>query len=431
MKGNKSMAIMQSRFTGSKCKKCGATIQAGQYISWARRGANAGTYHVDCSNPNNRPADAIPPTPVQTPANVDAPVRNTDNPAYKAYLADEPSEPISEPTPASASKDVLGSVLAEAIKPFFTTTINREQLREAIADGTKGFATQDMLADMAATLEKIALQSRTLSIEVKSAETVRRIDGAHESMPELLYILSKRHHAYLYGGPGSGKTYAAKQCSEALGLDYGYISLNPQTPDSRLLGFMDANGNYRETVFYNLYKNGGVFCIDEVDNASPSLLTTLNSALENGHAAFPCGMIERHKDFVLVATGNTCGRGANPMFPERRPFDAAFAERFTFLNWEYDTNLETAIVRAINPADVANDWLNWIRKVRADCKTRFPRVIVSPRASFKGAEYLKDSGWPVAHIAENVLFKGLDVDTVKAILSANPLPSVKASKVGV
>ena len=199
-------------------------------------------------------------------------------------------------------------------------------------------------------------------------------------MPQLLYLLSKRHHVYLYGGPGGGKSTAAKQAADALGIQFGYISLNPQTPDSRLMGYMDATGNYRETLFHKLYRDGGVFCIDEMDNASASLLTTLNSCLENGHGAFPNGMIPRHENFVVVATGNTAGRGANPQFPDRRPFDCAFSERFTFIEWDYDQQLEEAITMAINPK--ATDWLKWIRNVRTYAKQNHPKLIVSPRRHF-------------------------------------------------
>jgi hypothetical protein len=136
--------------------------------------------------------------------------------------------------------------------------------------------------------------------------------------------------------------------------------------------------------------------------------------------AFPNGLAEKHPDFVLIATGNTCGKGANPMFPERRPFDAAFSERFSFIEWDYDVNLEKAVTLAINSKAI--DWHRWVLKAREYCKKNHPRVLVTPRASFKGAEYLLDSGWDYGTIADMVVFKGLDADTRKAIIAANPFP---------
>ena len=354
----------KARYAGH-CVKCGKSIEVGQEISWFRK--TRGAYHIDCENP--------------------------------AATSFQP-EPEASKTSDSATPDAL-QVLAKAIEPFIATqTVNQQQVQEIIDQALAGFN------------PVITLEYKRESGEVK------QIQGAHANMPMLMYLVSKRHHSYLYGPPGSGKSTAAKQVADCLGLAYGYISLNPQTPDSRLLGYMDATGNYRSTPFQNLYQNGGVFCIDEVDNASPSLLTTLNSGLENGHMAFPQSLVARHKDFVLIATGNTCGKGANPMFPDRRPFDAAFAERFTFVEWGYDTSLEQAITLAINPK--AKNWLKWVVGVREFCKDKYPRVLVTPRASFKGAAYLLDSGFSSEQIADMVIFKGLDPATRSAILSANP-----------
>jgi len=257
-------------------------------------------------------------------------------------------------------------------------------------------------------------------IEVRTPDSVKLIDGVHERFEKLLYLIGLRHHVYLYGPPGSGKSTAARQCAESLEWHYGYISLNPQTPDSRLLGYMDATGNYRPTLFRQIYEGGGVFCIDELDNASASLLTTLNSALENGHGAFPDGLVERHANFVLVATGNTAGYGGNPAFPERRPFDAAFAERFTYLEWNYDESLEKRIALQYNPEAI--QWILWVKQLREWAKVNFPRLIVSPRATFKLALYSKDNALTPNEMVDSAVFRGISKDVRDKALSSCPLP---------
>ncbi len=273
-------------------------------------------------------------------------------------------------------------------------------------------------------LIKKAMKPKILEVHNVDTKSVELIESPHKDLERLLYLIQKRHHVYLYGPAGSGKSTAAGQIAKALKLSFGYLSLNPQTPDSRILGFLDAGGTYRKTPFYDCYKNGGVFCIDEMDNASASLLTTLNSMLENGYGAFPGELVSRHKDFVLVATGNTNGRGANPMFPERRPFDVAFAERFTFLYWDYDVSLERKVTLSINPK--AEEWLNWVWKARDYTAKNYPKVLVSPRAAFKGAEYLLDGKMTAMEICEAIVFKGLDKATIDKITSNCPLPSIKA-----
>ena len=308
----------------------------------------------------------------------------------------------------SASNDVING-LAKLIAP---------QIEKSLANHLDEKRVNELI--------KKALKPKTLEIRNVDTKAVELIESPHKDLERLLYFIQKRHHVYLYGPAGSGKSTAAGQIAKALKLPFGYLSLNPQTPDSRILGFLDAGGTYRKTPFYECYKNGGIFCIDEMDNASASLLTTLNSMLENGYGAFPGELVSRHKDFVLVATGNTNGRGANPMFPERRPFDVAFAERFTFLYWDYDAILERKIALAINPK--SEPWLNWVAKAREYTAKNYPKVLVSPRASFKGAEYLLDGKMTAMEIVESLVFKGLDKATIDKITSNVPLPQATTMK---
>lgn len=302
--------------------------------------------------------------------------------------------------------------MAELLAPYMRSTLDDKHIEKALESLNKVVeGARKELAEAAGAIPK--------RIEVVRADgEVKKIEGVHENFEMLLKLVNVRDHVYLWGPPGSGKSTAAHQVSDALGLKFGYISLNPQTPDSRILGYMDAGGKYRTTVFREMYEKGGVMCIDEMDNAAPSLCVTINSGLESDKMAFPDGMVERHKDFVLVATGNTTGRGANPSFPERRPFDAAFAERFTYLEWDYDTKMEKSVTLSINPK--AGSWLEWVWKVRGHAKKSHPRLIVSPRASFKGAKLIGQ--FKFDEIAEMVVFKGLDRDTIKSIMGACPSP---------
>ena len=316
-------------------------------------------------------------------------------------------------------------------------------LIERIASGTKQAATaidsdalktamDSLKLELTAYIKDNLPKPTILEIHQDDKPNVT-IENPHKLFPKLLYHISKRNHVYMHGPVGSGKSTAAMQAATALSLDYGYISLCPQTAESRLQGFIDANGVFRDPIFYRLFKNGGVMCIDEGDNASAQLLTTLNSLLENGHGSFPGGMVERHKDFVLVMTGNTNGRGANAAFPDRRSFDAAFGERFIFVDWQYDTRLELAIAQSI-AGDLAKPWVNYVWELREYCRTNHPKLVVSPRASIKGAMYLKDikegkypvidKENPIDDLCESLIYKGFDKDSLKSIKNAVSLPSL-------
>ena len=391
-----------------RCTKCGKQGNKGDLITWSRKGTKA-IYHIFCT----------PQTPDVNQSEIDKenPAFDVDG-AYKDPNTAIQLDPKENVTYSEVSKmdskelsalDGFAELIAPKVQAKLKSNVDENRVKELVKQG----------------LEKVA-KPKTLEIKNTDTGKVTTIENPHKSIPRLMYYIGKRHHVYLYGPAGSGKSTAAHQVAKALELTFGYLSLNPQTPDSRILGFIDAGGTYRGTPFYECYKNGGVFCIDEMDNASAALLTTLNSMLENGLGAFPCGLVERHKDFVLVATGNTNGKGGNPMFPERRPFDSAFSERFTFLQWDYDTDLERKVTFLINPN--ADTWLAWVWKAREYCNKNYPKILISPRAAFKGAEYLKDGTITPSEIAEGLIFKGTDQETIKKILSAIPLTSVEVGK---
>jgi len=271
--------------------------------------------------------------------------------------------------------------------------------------------------------------TRSVVVSTGNGAAPVQVNNAHAMLVYLLHLILHGHHVYLYGPPGSGKSTGAIMAAKALKRAFGYVSLNPQTPESKLFGHPTASGGYVETVFIKMYEEGGVFIIDELDNAHPALLNTLNSALESdeegiGRLALPHRIVTRHPDFICVATGNTNGRGADKLFPERRALDSAFLERFAFIRWEYDLALEEALTLAQYKHGAA--WLAWVRQVRAYTKEHSIRLWASPRASIKGAALLRTSDWPAMDIAHAVLFKGLDADTCKSILSACPLNGVRA-----
>lgn len=329
-----------------------------------------------------------------------------------------PAQPMPTPAKPGTEDAGLAAILALAVQPYIKQSLDSGEVRDIIAHEVEKIRKDVTKVEMVLVIEKHDSPEKTF-------------DSPHPNLANLIKVVSSRKpdggrlNAYLYGPPGSSKTTSARMVSEALSLPYSYISLNPQTADSRVSGFIDAGGVYRDTSFYRAYTGGGVFCIDEIDNASDNLLTALNSAIDNGHAAFPCGQVSRHPDFVLIATANTAGRGGDLNHAGRRPLDAATLERFVFMHWPYDEALEEKMTMDANPN--AQGWLTWIRKVRDYASQNHPRLVVSPRASMTGAVLLKSGAFDsAAEIADSVLFKGLDKDTRAKILSACPLPPVKS-----
>ena len=342
------------------CLRCSGIVEQGSMVTWSRIKGQAGVYHINC---NNKGESIMP-------------------------------ENVTEQEKLAALRVLLGSAQA--------APINREEIEQIVQ-------------------ETIASHGVTRLEVIQPDKPVITIEQAHKLLPVIVTWASRGRHLYLYGPAGSGKSTLAHQAATALGRSYGYIALCPQTPESKLLGFVDAHGQYVKTVFRTIYENGGIFCIDEADNASPALLTMLNGLLENGHGAFPDAIVPRHKDFVLVATGNTCGNGATIGHGSRQAFDVAFAKRFAFLEIAYDEQLERSIALSINPN--AGPLVDWLLAVRAWAMDTKSTLIISPRETYRLAE---DTRHLSARISLDLmlnaaLWNGNTAQAVKA-LAACPLP---------
>ena len=241
----------------------------------------------------------------------------------------------------------------------------------------------------------------------------------HERFPLLLQVLACGLNVLLVGPAGTGKTTAARKAAEALGLGFSCLSVGPQTSKSDLLGFVDAGGTYRESLFVQAYRDGGVFLLDEIDAGNAGVLTVLNAALAGDVMATPVGMVQRSPRFLTVAGANTYGQGASRQYVGRNQLDAATLDRFAVLDWPVDEGLEAAMVGLPAPAptlDVARGglldpagWLARVRLVRASVEKQQVRAVVSPRATQAGVALLA-AGVGRHWVEEMVLWRGMPAD---------------------
>src|SRR5690606_11914635 len=167
--------------------------------------------------------------------------------------------------------------------------------------------------------------------------------NAHEVLPDVLQAIDSGLNVFLVGPAGSGKSTIAEQVAELLELQFGSMSVGPNTSNTKLFGYMDANGNYITTPFRRVFEGGGVFLSDDMDNGHPGLLAELNQMLAGSVCAFADGMVKKHPNFRMIATGNTFGRGANRQFVGRNVLDAATLDRFVTIECPIDEGLERAI----------------------------------------------------------------------------------------
>jgi cobaltochelatase CobS len=211
------------------------------------------------------------------------------------------------------------------------------------------------------------------------------------------------------GPAGSGKSYAAQSIAKALGLPFYFQPVGSQTTKFDLLGYLDATGSYITTHLRQAFEFGGVFLLDEVDAGNPNVLTVINGLLENGHGSFPDRIVERHPDFVMIAAANTYGRGADRLYVGRNQIDGATLDRFDCVDWDYDEELETSLSGNA-------DWTKKVQSIRQAVSDLKEKLIVSPRASMKGAQLLA-AGFTENEVLDMVIYKGINAEVKNRIMA--------------
>ena len=220
----------------------------------------------------------------------------------------------------------------------------------------------------------------------------------HHQFEDILKACSARLNVWLTGTAGAGKTTTAAKVAKALNLEFYSVSVCAQTTESRLFGYNDANGRYIETVFYKAYKEGGIFLLDEIDNGNPNILAALNCALSTlakEKCSFPCGMVEKHPDFICIAAANTIGTGGNIKYVGRNPIDKATLDRFIFIHFEIDENIEKKL-------SIESFTLK-VQELRRKAELKGMNVIISPRASINGSKLI-EAGFTEAQALEMTIF---------------------------
>lgn len=182
----------------------------------------------------------------------------------------------------------------------------------------------------------------TTIIQLKEKREINKLtEITHESFELVLKVVNEDLPVYLVGPAGSGKNVICKQVAKALGLNFYFT--NAVTQEYKLTGFIDANGTFHETEFYKAFKDGGLFFLDELDASIPEVLVILNAAIANRYFDFPNGKIEAHKNFRVIAAGNTFGTGADSVYTGRFQLDGASLDRFTIIPIGYSERIEKSI----------------------------------------------------------------------------------------
>lgn len=314
-------------------------------------------------------------------------------PTEQEQEAEQEQTTPTTPTEQEAPKtDALGGVIVNALRPAIESIIS-----EIVPKMTTGGG----------------------KITVQTAEATHTIEGLqHEKFAALLNMVANDRTAkkspYLVGPAGSGKNVLAEQVADALGLPFYYQ--NSVTDEYQLKGYMNAEGEYVPTPFYESMKNGGVFMLDEMDASDSTALITANAALAGYYMTFPNGeKVIASENWHVIGAGNTFGRGASSEYNGRNAQDGSTLNRFAALFVDYDTRIEDSLTD-----DAA--LIDFCRAFRRSAKAAELPAIVSYRDISALAAYTQFM--PAAEAVESILLAGLSRDDFAMIESGLPADNI-------
>jgi hypothetical protein len=242
-------------------------------------------------------------------------------------------------------------------------------------------------------------------VETKVEDETKEV--RHEKFDLIKTCIENDIPVYLAGQAGTGKNYTLEQISWELGLEFYFT--NSVQQEYKLTGFIDAGGVYHETEFYKAFKNGGIFFLDEMDASIPEVLVLLNAAIANKYFEFPNGKIKAHKNFRVVAAGNTVGSGADEMYTGRMVLDQATLDRFVIIEFDYDRNIELHLAKG------NKELVDFVRELRAEAKTNGIRATFSYRCITMVTK-LEKTGMDLKDILLIAVFKGMEKDTINCFV---------------
>lgn len=325
-----------------------------------------------------------------------------DDGGWKGFDEPAPAEPKPQANGHDDGLQTIRDLILAGYKP--EASVNEARVKQIIADALAGIA------------------PRVIEVRDGDREPVKIEGRVHPIFERALRYLKAGENVLMVGPAGCGKTHTAAQLAKAMNVEFGAIHGSAGASESQLTGWLLPIGEggrfeYVPSPFVTLYAKGrSLFLFDELDAFDANMLLTVNGALANGHL----WVAHRHQDpcvakgdgTMIVATANTFGTGANPMYSGRAPLDTSTLDRFIVLTVDYDVDLEADIGKAggLTTAEMQGLW-----ELRRRVREGQLRRCISTRA-FQKAATMKRCGdsWETIR---TTLLAGWSKDEIAKVLA--------------
>lgn len=174
----------------------------------------------------------------------------------------------------------------------------------------------------------------------------------------LLFLADPSHDClFLSGASGCGKTSLILQIASRLNYPVQSITVSNKTEIQDLIGhpvLKNGSLSFEYGALTNAMLKGEILLINEIDMIGAGELSALNDVLEGKPLVIVQNhgeVIKPHKNFRVIATGNTKGNGDETGFYNgARILNKAFLDRWRFIECTYTSQEnEISIIKKANP----------------------------------------------------------------------------------
>jgi hypothetical protein len=173
-----------------------------------------------------------------------------------------------------------------------------------------------------------ALQEGLTNNLINKPEEGHRMNSSKNT--SLKGLVEARLHLYLRAENQSA-IKSLESITHDLKLPSYRLQCSPSMQESDLWGYRDENGKFHTTILSKAFTQGGIFCIERVEMATPDLQFWLKSGLDGAVSVAGNPSMKRHPDFLMVLT--------SPV-PLRELWsgqvDHAFIDQLSYLDVEID-----------------------------------------------------------------------------------------------